>query len=79
MTTLSLKKKITEALNSIDDDEFLKGIYTIMNNKIKDNEFEYSDELIAELDRRSELIETGKAKFYTVEEVRKKILANLSK
>ena len=79
MTTITLKKKISQAMDGINDDEFLKGIYTIMHNKLKEKDNDYSDEIKTELDRRYELIKSGKAKFYTPEETRKKILKNLSK
>jgi|GEM_PF-1837759 len=76
MTTLALKKKITNALLQVDDEEFLQGIYTIINNKVGHNDCEYSDALKVELNENSALYKSGKLKSYTVVEVGEKIKRN---
>ena len=40
MTTTALKSKINKAIALIEDEEFLKAVYSLVNNKSKD--FDYS-------------------------------------
>lgn len=79
MTSDTLKRKIVSAIDNIDDEEFLKGIYTILNNKIGNTDFEYANELKEELEIRSQYIKEGNAKLMTVNEVKIKLIKKLVK
>ena len=79
MSTHSLKIKIKNAIATIEDEEFLKAVYSLVNNKNKNSEYHYSDNLKSELEESSVLYKSGKLKTFTLNEVIKKVEKNLSK
>jgi hypothetical protein len=79
MTTTVLKKEIVKAINDINDESFLQAVYTILNTHNNGYEYELTDEDKNILNERKAHYKSGKAKTYTVAEVRKKVLKSLSK
>jgi len=79
MTTSSLKKKIYQCVDHIDDNKLLEAVYTILNGHALQNDFELNAEDIKVIESRKKLISSGKEKLYTVSEVKKKLLKNISK
>ncbi len=73
MTTTALKKEITKAIDTIEDESFLQAIYTIINNRNPRYDFELSDEDIQILKEREVAYKSGKAKTYTREQVDKMV------
>ncbi len=71
MTTKSLKKELHIAIDSIDDSLFLEAIYTLVQDKSKENDFELSEKQKTELDKRVKRYKEGKGKSYSVAEVKK--------
>ena len=54
MTATNLKSKINKAIALIDDEEFLKAVYSLVNNKSKSTEYNYPLSLKNELEESSE-------------------------
>ncbi len=76
MTTTTIKKNISKALEDIEDAKFLKAIYDIITTKSSEpDSFELSDEQKAILDESEKEYHQGKGKNYTWNEV-KKIIRN---
>jgi len=73
MDTILLKSKINKAVNSIDDESFLEAIYVIINKHNNEITYQIDHDEIQLLNERKELYESGKAKTYSVQEVREKI------
>jgi hypothetical protein len=79
MTTTALKKEIVKAIDTIEDENFLQAIYTIINNRNPRYDFELSNEDMRILREREVAYKSGKTKVYTKEEMRKRVLKNLKK
>ncbi len=78
MTKAALKKEIAKAVSKIEDEKFLEAIYTIIqNSKVKTYSIP-EEELMILNDRRTKYI-SGKAKTFTPEEVKKKLLKKINK
>lgn len=75
MTTTLIKKKLTKAINEIDDPGFLEALHIIVNSK-KDEELAYqlSAGQKKELDTRKARHKSGQSKSYTWTEVKKSLL-----
>lgn len=75
MTTNLIKKKLTKAINEIDDSDFLQALHTIVNSK---KEEEFAHQLSAaqrkELDKRQTNHKSGQSKSYSWVEVKKSLL-----
>lgn len=78
MTTNILKNEISKALNGINDKSFLEAIYTIINTRVENYDYELNDSDKKVLDDRKMEYKNGKVKTYTINEVRKKVLKNIS-
>ena len=74
MTTSFLKKKLTRAINDIDDAEFLKALHTIVQSKNDESVYELTPAQKKELDRRRANHLNGKSKSYSWAEVKKAAL-----
>ena len=74
MTTTILKRNITDELNKIQDENFLKAVYTIVANKADESEYELTDFQRSELDKRRENHKKGISKSYSWQTVRKNAL-----
>jgi hypothetical protein len=79
MTTAALKKEIKKAIENIEDSRVLEAVYVLLNKNAQNDHYQLSDEDIAIIEEREAEYKSGKAKLYTVAEVRKKILKNHSK
>ncbi|MBI2730851.1 MAG: addiction module protein [Sphingobacteriales bacterium] len=75
MTTTLLKKKLTKAINEIEDEQFLKALDTIVSSKQEDEMiYELSAAQKKELDKRLANYKAGKTKTYSWEEVKATLL-----
>jgi len=75
MTTLLIKKKLTKAINEIDDPGFLQALHTIVNSKKEEEAlYQLSAAQKKELDRREALHKSGAGKSYTWTAVKKSLL-----
>ncbi len=79
MTTAALKKEITKVIDTIEDENFLQAIYTIINNRNPRYDFELNDDDKQLLMEQETEYKSGKAITYTKEQVRKMVLKNLGK
>jgi putative addiction module component (TIGR02574 family) len=75
MTTTLLKKKLTKAINEIEDEQFLKALDTIVSSKQEDEMiYELSAAQKKELDRRKANHLSGKSPSYSWAQVKKAAL-----
>ena len=75
MTATLLKKKLTRAINEIDDTRFLEALHTIVSSKQEEElVYELSAAQKKELDRRLANYKSGKSKTYSWEEVKHSLL-----
>lgn len=79
MKTLAIKKKLHHVIDIIEDKDFLKAIYVLLNEKSKEYDYELSDSEKKELDDLSSLHKLGKSKSYSMVEVRKYAHSKLKK
>lgn len=77
MTKASLKKKLHETIDQIDDQNVLKTIHSIAQAHLIESEL--TPEQIKELDETLADIESGKAELFTWDEVKSEILAKKRK
>lgn len=71
-----LKNEISKALKGINDKSFLEALYTIINTRSETYDFELNDADKKVLDDRKMEYKNGKAKTYTMSQVRKKVMKN---
>jgi len=71
MTTALLKRKISTAIDTINDPGFLKALHTIVQSKKDEMHITLNAAQKKELDKRMENHAAGKSKSYTWTEVRK--------
>lgn len=74
MTTTILKEKISKKIKDIYDKSFLEAVYTIVSNKAGEIDFELTDDLKQELDRRKKNHKNGSSKSYSWQSVKKAAL-----
>ncbi|MDB5003253.1 MAG: hypothetical protein JWQ34_1478 [Mucilaginibacter sp.] len=75
MDTLTIRQKLYEYIKVADDDK-VEAIYTIIKDDVNiPYEWWNDDELVAELDRRSADLKSGKDKGFTWEEVKARLLS----
>jgi hypothetical protein len=79
MKTLAIKKELHHVIDIIEDKDFLKAIYVLLNEKSKEYDYELSDSEKKELDDLSSLHKLGKSKSYSMVEVRKYAHSKLKK
>ena len=79
MTTIALKKDIHKAVENTNDSEILKAVRTILKRTSEEEVYELTPAQKRELDKRLALHKAGKAKYYSLEEVRKNVLKALAK
>ena len=75
MTTIAIKKEMHQAIDVINDTSFLKAIYTLLNEKSKEYNFELNSEQKKELEKRQKSHRSGKSKSYSFAEVKKYALS----
>lgn len=78
MTKTTLKKKIVDCVEQIDDEKILEAMYTLLNGQL-DNEYDLSADELKLINSRKKAILKGEEKTYTVAQVKKKLLKNLGK
>lgn len=79
MTTVGLKRNIHEAVEKIDDPEFLKAVYTILAEKLVDYNYALTPAQEAEIDKRIAAYKSGKSKSYGWLQAKKVIQTKLKK
>lgn len=79
MKSLAIKKELHHVIDVIEDKEFLKAIYVLLNEKSKEYDYELSEHEKKELDLLSNKHKSGKSKSFTMEEVRKHAHSKLKK
>lgn len=77
MTTATLKKRINQAIDKIEDEAFLNAIYTIISSNSGLSDYTFTKDDIQILEERRKKYLSGKAKTITVAEVRKRAIKNL--
>ncbi len=73
MQTEIIKKRLHDFIESAEDVK-LHAIYTLLEEQIEQNEWEYTDEFKAELDKRSREYKSGKVKGVDWEEAKAQLL-----
>ena len=74
MTTILIKKKLTKAINEIDDSEFLVALHTIVNSKKEEEKiYQLSSVQKKELNRRQARHQSGESKSYSWAAVKKSL------
>jgi hypothetical protein len=80
MTSITLKKQLHKAIDTIENTGFLKAVYAMLKEYSEEEEGSLlAEDQKKELDRRIELHKKGKSKNYTRGEVQKKVLSKLKK
>ena len=75
MTTTLIRKKLTQAINEIEDTDFLRALHTIVNSKKEEEAiYQLSSPQKKELDKRKEKHLKGESKSYSWAEVKKSLL-----
>jgi hypothetical protein len=78
MTKTTLKKKIVDCVEHINDEKILEAVYTLLNGQL-DNDYDLSTEDLKIIEARRKAILKGEEKTYTISQVKKKLLKNLGK
>ena len=71
MTKAILKQNISNEISRIEDENFLKAVYTIVSNKAEEAFFELDNKMKEELDARKENHKKGISKSYSWQSVKK--------
>ena len=79
MKATAIKQEMHRAIDIIDDKEFLKAVYKILDDKSKEYEVEFSEEEKEELDKLHKIYKSGKGKSTTMAEIRNKAYSKLKK
>lgn len=78
MTKTTLKKKIVDCVEQINDKKLLEAVYTLLNGRT-DPDYELNAEDLRIIESRRKAILKGEEKTYTVAQVKKKLLKNIGK
>lgn len=79
MNTSTIRKKLQEYIK-VADEKKVKAIYTIVENEINEmNQWWNDEQLIAELDKRSADLKSGRDKGVTWDELKKQLLRPIIK
>ncbi len=79
MTTTAIKKEMHHAIDVIDDKDFLKAIYVLLNDKSKEYDFELTDNDKKELDLLKKQNKAGKLKSVSIAQIRKEAYSRVKK
>ncbi len=81
MSASILKNKINKAVEGINDETFLKAIFTIINDHAKnaENEIYLDEEDWSIVEERRKAYETGNAKTVTISEMSERFKSKFSK
>lgn len=72
MNTASIRQQLHNYLE-VADDKKVKAIYTMIEDEIKEANFEYNEELKADLDERYAAFNSGKEKLVSAAESKRRI------
>lgn len=79
MKAIAIKKEMHHAIDVIDDKDFLKAVYVILNEKSREYNYELSDDEKTELDILKKQNKAGKLKSVSIEQVRKNAFSKARK
>ena len=79
MKTIAIKKEIHHAIDLIEDKDFLKAVYVILNEKSREYDYELRDDDKVELDSFKKQNKAGKFKSLSIEQIRKDAYSNARK
>lgn len=79
MTKTTLKKKIVNCVEHIDDEKILEAVYTLLNGQVSNDDYELREEDLEIINSRRKSVLKGEEKTFTVAEVKKKLLKNIGK
>jgi len=79
MKAIAIKKEMHHAIDVIEDKDFLKAIYVLLNDKSKEYDYELTDEDKKELDELKKQNKSGKLKSVTLAQIRQKALGEKRK
>ncbi len=71
MKAIAIKKEMHHAIDVIEDKDFLKAIYVLLNDKSKEYDFDLTDEDKTDLDNLKKQNKAGKLKSVTLAQIRK--------
>ena len=71
MKAIAIKKEMHHAIDVIEDKDFLKAIYVLLNEKSKEYDYELTDEDKKELDDLKKQNKAGKLKSVSLAQIRK--------
>jgi len=79
MKSTAIKQGMHHAIDVIEDKDFLKAVYVILNEKSKEYDFELNEEEKKELDELKRQNKAGKLKSVTLAQIRKNALSKSRK
>lgn len=79
MKAISIKKEIHHAIDVIEDKDFLKAVYVIINEKSKEYNFELNENQKEELDELKKQHKNGNLKSTSLNQIRKNALSKIKK
>lgn len=79
MKAETIKKEMHQAIDIINDKDFLKAVHIILNEKSKEYSFELNESEKKELDYLKKQHKSGKSKSFTVAEVRARAYKKIRK
>lgn len=79
MKAIAIKKEMHHAIDVIEDKDFLKAVYVILNEKSKEYDYNLSDDDKKELDELEKQNEAGKLKSVTLAQIRKEAYSRVKK
>ena len=71
MKAIAIKKEMHHAIDMIEDKDFLKAVYVILNEKSREYDYELSDDDKVELDSLKKQNKASKLKSVNIEQIRK--------
>jgi hypothetical protein len=79
MKAIAIKKEMHHAIDVIEDKDFLKAVYVILNEKSKEYDYDLSDNDKKELDHLEKQNKAGKLKSVTLAQIRKEAYNRVKK
>ena len=79
MKAIAIKKEMHHAIDVIEDKDFLKAVYVILNEKSKEYDYNLSDDDKKELDELDKQNKAGKLKSVTLAQIRKEASSRTKK
>lgn len=79
MKAIAIKKEMHHAIDVIEDKDFLKAVYVILNEKSKEYDYNLSDDDKKELDELDKQNKAGKLKSVSLAQIRKEAYSRVKK